>query len=457
MARNSGTTTPVGRGPDVPIDLRDPGEVPWASLDIPDGWSAVARLTEQLATDLDPLAERVATAIGDEVAAYRTGVVPREDVEGSVRRSLGAILVGLAERRGPTQDELAVRRELGTRRALQGIAIDELIEAFHLGYRELWLSLVEAVPTDDPDTSRQLLTAATTVWQWVHAITDALSSAHAATVRSLEARAIASRQRFVELLVNGDLDGSEATRLATSLGLELTGRFVVTAVRGATDDLDAVELQREAEAVPGRHVVVARGPLLVVVTQDARDAPGVPDAPEAPDASGAPDGLGAPEAPDAPAATAPEPTAAELRIAAIGRRLMPEAGIGIGAVRAGLHGARASLQDAEGALAVTDGAATTRFDDVWLWATLGVVGERIGPLLTPGTEVAATHPHLAEAVDAFAEAGFSLSEASRTLALHANTVAYRLDRWEELTGWDPKSFSGLVRSVASLRLRRPPG
>jgi len=432
VARITATTTAARRGADVPIDLRDPGEVPWASLEIPDGWTAVARLTEQLAADLDPLVERAATAIDDEVAAYRTGGVPREDVEASVRRSLGAILVGLAERRGPTQDELAVRRELGTRRALQGIAIDALIEAFHIGYRELWLSLVEAVPTDDPGTSRQLLTAATTVWEWVHAITEALSSAHAATVRSLEARAIASRQRFVELLVNGDLDGSEATRLATSLGLELTGRFVVTVVRGATDDLDAVELQRESEAVPGRHVVVARGPLLVVVTQDV-PAPDVPDAPDAP----------APEAD-------PEPT--ELRIAAIGRTLMPEAGIGIGAARQGLHGARASLQDAEGALAITDGAATTRFDDVWLWATLGGVGDRIGPLLTPGTEVAATHPHLAEAVHAFAEAGFSLSEASRRLALHANPVAYRLDRWEELTGWDPKSFSGLVRSVASLRL-----
>ena len=59
-------------------------------------------------------------------------------------------------------------------------------------------------------------------------------------------------------------------------------------------------------------------------------------------------------------------------------------------------------------------------------------------------------------MDAFAAAGFSVSEASRTLAVHANTVAYRLDRWEELTGWDPRSFNGLVRSVAALRSLPPP-
>jgi hypothetical protein len=425
VARTTGTKPTARRRPDVPIDLRDPGEVPWAALEVPDGWVAVARLTEQVATDLDPLVERVVTAIGDEVAAYRSGTVPREDVEASVRRSLGAILVGLAEHRGPTRDELAIRRELGRRRALQGIGLDALIEAFHVGYRELWLSLVEAVPADDPDASLQLLTAATTVWQWVHAISDALSSAHAATVRSLEARAIASRQRFVELLVAGDLDGSEVVRLGAELGFDPAGRFAVTAVRGASDDLDAVELQRAVEEVPGRHVVVARGPLLVVVTQ---------------------------QAPTAGDAREPETVAPEHLVAAMSRSLVPESGIGVGAARDGLHGARGSLQDAEEALAISQGATTTRFDDVWLWATLDRMGERIAPLVRPGVEVAASHPHLAEAVHAFAEAGFSLSEASRQLELHANTVAYRLDRWAELTGWDPKTFSGLVRSVASLRL-----
>ncbi|MCC5949132.1 MAG: helix-turn-helix domain-containing protein [Nitriliruptoraceae bacterium] len=59
-----------------------------------------------------------------------------------------------------------------------------------------------------------------------------------------------------------------------------------------------------------------------------------------------------------------------------------------------------------------------------------------------GTPVAAEHPHLADAVRTFAEAGFSVSEAGRRLEVHANTVAYRLDRWEELTGWDPAASPG---------------
>ncbi|MCC5870139.1 MAG: helix-turn-helix domain-containing protein [Gammaproteobacteria bacterium] len=140
------------------------------------------------------------------------------------------------------------------------------------------------------------------------------------------------------------------------------------------------------------------------------------------------------------------------RIDAACRQVVPDATIGMGTVRRGLDGARQSIEDAERVLAVLDGSETGLFDELWLWATLADLGPRLDPLLERGTSVAAEHPHLADAVRTFAEAGFSVSEAGRRLEVHANTVAYRLDRWEELTGWDPRSFAGIVRSVAALRL-----
>jgi sugar diacid utilization regulator len=95
----------------------------------------------------------------------------------------------------------------------------------------------------------------------------------------------------------------------------------------------------------------------------------------------------------------------------------------------------------------------TAFEDVWLWATLADAEERLRELLTSGAEVAAKHPHLAQAVAAFGEHGFSVSEAARQLEVPANTVGYRLERWSGLTGWDPRTFDGLVRSLAAIRLR----
>jgi sugar diacid utilization regulator len=188
-------------------------------------------------------------------------------------------------------------------------------------------------------------------------------------------------------------------------------------LRGAAGELDAVDLQRAVDDLPGRHAVAARGALLVTVTQAGLDRGAVLDA---------------------------------------CRDAFPGASLAVGAERRGLGGARDSLTDAELTLAVIEVGATGTFEEAWLWATLQGAATRLGPLLAPGSEVAVAHPHLAEAVEAFAGAGFSVSEAARRLSLHANTVSYRLDRWTELTGWDPRRFPGLVRSVAALRLRERP-
>lgn len=395
------------------IDLERPPIDPWDEVQVPAGWEAVAEIARQVSRGTDDLATHVVSCIRAEIAAYAPGVVPVDDIHASVGRTMDMILVGVAERRRPTDAELTIRRELGVRRALQGLPVDAVIEAYNVGYRELWLALVRALPPDDTHATTQLLEAATTVWGWVHDVSAAMASAHAQTTRRLEARDVGARQRFVELLVGGDIDGPEADSLGRSLGFDPGEGFAVTALRGATDDHDAVELQRRAQELAGTHAVVARGALVVIVSQAGR--------------------------------------AGEVIAAA--RTVVPDATVAAGLERVGLRGARASLVDAELTLALTPEGTTGDFDESWLWATLSGSRERLRSVLAVGREVAEKHPHLAEAVRAFGEHGFSVSEAARRLEVHANTVGYRLDRWAELTGWDARTFAGLVRSLAALRSR----
>ena len=411
MARPSIRPEPAHLRSPVPVDLREPEELPLDRLAVPAGWEPVAALAGEVLADLDELVAHVTGRVEAEVDAYRRGLVPRTDLQASVRRNLEVVLVGLAEHRAPTADELAVRREAGVRRAHQGMPIDQLIAAYHVGYRELWHALVVRVPPEQPQTAAQLLTAATTVWHWTHAVTDAIATTYAATIRTLEAREVGSRQRFVELLVAGDVDSPETVSLCTSLGFDPLEGFRATVVRGATDDLHAIDLQRELDLASDRHAVVTRGLRVVVVSQGE---------------------------------TADE-------VVAVCRRLEPSAALATGRARRGLRGARASLLDAEQTLSITDEGATQHFDEAWLWATLAGADDRIGELLEPGTQVATDHPHLAEAVRALADAGFSVTEAARRLGLHANTVSYRLERWHALSGWDPRDFDGLVRSLAAAR------
>lgn len=399
---------PVTAG--VPIDL-EPRSASWDDLAVPRGWREVARIARTVADDLEPLAAHIVRCVQTEIPAYVPGSIPTADLHASVLRNVEMMLIGVAEHRRPTEDEVTIRRELGVRRALQGLPVDAVIQAYHVGYRELWLALVRALPVDDARATTQLLEAATTVWGWVHDVTDAIATAHTQTIRRLEARVIGARQRFVELLAAGDLDGDEAVRLGRSLGFDPGEAFVVTVLRGAADDHDAVELQRRVEELAGTHAVVARGPAVVVVSQGGET----------------------------------------VHVVDAVRRVVPDATAATGHERVGLRGARASLVDAELTLEVTPAGALSTFDDTWLWATLAGSQERLRALLTVGLEVATTHPHLAHAVRAFGEHGFSVSEAARHLEVHANTVGYRLDRWSELTGWDPRTFPGLVRSLAAIR------
>jgi sugar diacid utilization regulator len=60
--------------------------------------------------------------------------------------------------------------------------------------------------------------------------------------------------------------------------------------------------------------------------------------------------------------------------------------------------------------------------------------------------------YLAQAVLAFGRHGFSIAASAKDLYLQPNTVTYRLDRWQQLTGWNPRSLDGLLNSVVGLKL-----
>jgi hypothetical protein len=405
----------VSSATSTPVDLQPPTGDPWGQVTVPAGWEPIAEIARRVSEGLGVLAERTTTDIIREIPAYAAGRVPREDVTLSVIRNLEMMLIGIAESRGPTPDEIAVRRELGARRAAQGHPIDALIQAYHVGYRELWQELVRAVPEGDTRTADLLLQAATTVWQWVHQLTNAIAEAHAETLHSREAHAIGARQRFLELVVAGDLASDEVLQLAASVGFDHTGRFQAVVARPhAFEGDEPRELQRALdETAGGAHAVVQRGPAIIALLQAAD--------------------LGA----------------ALTAFAGV----LDRAPVGVGLERDGLVGARTSLGDADRAVALADDGPVS-FDGTWLWATLLRASPRLEVLLAPGVTVAAEHPHLAATVEAFAEAGFSVSQTARDLDLHANTVAYRLDRWKELSGWDPRTYDGLSRSLGAILLER---
>ena len=59
---------------------------------------------------------------------------------------------------------------------------------------------------------------------------------------------------------------------------------------------------------------------------------------------------------------------------------------------------------------------------------------------------------LSRTISHFADCNFNVKRTARRLKLHTNTVYFRLNRIRELTGIDPRSYSGLSLLLTTLRM-----
>ncbi|MDX1619354.1 MAG: helix-turn-helix domain-containing protein [Nitriliruptorales bacterium] len=392
-------------------DLQRLPEERWQQLRVPDGWQPVADICLAIREEVAASVTDTVDAIRAEVPLYRNEAIPRDDLIESVERNLEMLLLGIAERRPPTSTEIEIRSALGNRRAHQGFPVDALLQAFHVGYRDLWRRFLKYA--DGDEVSDLLLGAATTMWEWTHRVTDGIGRAHAETSQLLAVRTTNTRHRFLELLLAGQLDGDEMLTLCRTLGFDADGRFAGSVICVSDNaEIGATRLQAELDRLKGVHQVVPHGGRSIVLSQDG-------DQDEFED---------------------------------VIADLLPRGVVGIGFVRQGLRGARLSVGDAERAAAAAGGPGVHSFATSWAWAVLAREHERLDGFLEDGRRVARENPPLAETVEAFANHDFSVTAAARKLHIHPNTATYRLDRWRELTGWDPRTFEGLLRSLAALRI-----
>jgi len=393
-------------------DLEEFGD--WTGLEVPAGWDTVARLCRQVEGRRGAVVDSIVTRILHEIPSYRgSSAVSEADLRASVASNLDMMLRGTAEHRGPRLDELNVRRDLGARRAAQGLPVNDLLQAFVVGYSELWNELVQEARSEDAEAREQLLIAAATVWEWVHEVTDAVGIEYHERLRRHAALTSAIRERLFEALLGGVQDGDEARSLAQDAGFDPDGSFRSIAAVAPADASIPETVATRLTGNPGQQQAVKRGSRILILDQggDVED------------------------------------------VLAVVRTVVGDDAVGVGARREGLHGAALSIGDAERALGLAQRKrAVSHFDADWLAAIVIASEQRLAELLKPGVDAAQQSAELARTVQTFSESGFSMSGTARSLHVHTNTVAYRLARWADLTGWDPRTYDGLSRSLAALSL-----
>jgi hypothetical protein len=375
----------------------------------PDG-HPLRLLCESLQSRLDELSVELTDDIRREIPSY--AAMPLAEQRRTVRVRLGYVLRGLALDVEPTAEDLLEVQTASRRRAYYGLPVQDVLATFHLVSRRLWDELRAAARgTAAEDTAIELVAP---LWLWVQAMSGVVADVYADEAGARYGREAGLRQRFLELLRTGGAPREHTAEIARELGFDPDGEFqalcTTAAVWAAEGRLGL--LQRAAQQVAGKVSCGLSGELMVAITQRG------------------------------------DPADLVTRVIKLGG---DDALVGVGLVRPGLAGAEMSISDAERALVVAEqGGRATAFEDAWLRASLVDSRDRLLPLFAEVRRVAGEQPQLAETVLAFADAGLSLAHAADALRIHPNTVAYRLGQWHKLTGTDPRTFDGLLRSVVGI-------
>lgn len=368
-------------------------------MDVDGGDQRIRRFAAELVGTIAEQGAEVAHSVHERVPFYRDAAsVSREDLEASCVENIRFVLEAIAQ--GVPTDS-APAAATGVRRAQAGVPLPAVLAAYRVGFQVTWQHF--AAEARRQDIPAEAVLAATADAMVAHDVfTEAMSAAYNATVTARIVSQEAERSALVEALLGGAvLDRRTLWEVADLLGLPVTSRFAVVA---------AVLPQPGRFALPGVEADLARAgcrsawrlladvQVGVVEIGDLR----VEQVRELLDTSGARVGL-SPEFDELSGA------ARATELARLAASVAPPEG---GVMRFEDHPVRVA--------AAAGGDIVQR-----------VASEVLGPL----DELADAERYtLLETLRVWIDVGGSSTKAAAQLYCHANTVRYRLRRFEEKTG-----------------------
>lgn len=406
-------------------------------------------LHERVEARTPVLARRMIEAFIGQIPSY--AMLPAEQLGGEVlaicERNLRLFFACIAERRTPTDAELADLRASAARRAEEQVPLEAVLSAYHLGGRIGWQALVEEAHEDEHDV---LAAHGTGLLHYLEAVTGSVATAYLEEQQLIYGEERDARRTFADALLAAAEDASAGpTRdrllaLADRAGVSLADSYVVMALRlGRSSDEQASGV---SPAVAGRRKVrrvVEQTEHLVEASVLSLLDPGgglllVPTTAEGP-----PDLL----------------ERADHLVDELGKAADAEVLAGL-AWRPGWSGVARAAPEAREVLRIavrlgaTSGAFTSQ--EVLLEQALTASSpwtSRLAGLLEPLED----KPDQLATLEAWFGADFDRQETARVLQVHPNTVDYRLQRVAATTGLDLGSARGLQLLGAALLARRVAG
>lgn len=372
---------------------------------------------------VDDIARALVGDVWRQLPGYDEDRMELDDLAGVVIPNIRALLLAVAERRAPLQEELTTAAELGERRAIQGVPIEAVVTSWHKAEREVLFRIATFGPPlpaeEHRHVARQLATA-------IDVMTAASTEAYRRTRTEVAAHLEQIATDLVSRLTGAEpLDPVVIEDRARLVGVAVQEEHRALAVRVDRDD-DPHHMARAQRLVldairpklHSRTVVGSRGDVVVIATPEV---PGLTDI-----------------------------------LARVVQRSKHDAFVvGVGLPRPRFAEVAGSCREAMAALEVArrrpSGPAVVEFAAVAADVLLlenpldsrQVIRSALGPILT--------RPQLIETLAAYLRCGLSTRATAAALDVHENTVTYRMRQiTEALRVSGP---AGLVRADVLMALR----
>jgi hypothetical protein len=182
-----------------------------------------------LLEQIDALAESMAVRIRDEVEFYRTSeTVPLTELRRSTHSHLLFVLQSLGM--GDWQLDTTQARATGRRRAVDGVPLAAIMEAYRVGSRMIWLSIAGYAEAQGLISTTSLLRATSDIWLVQEQFTQAMSGAYREELTVQVLNREHERSALVEALITGRITDTTAMwEAADVLRVSREGPYVVVA------------------------------------------------------------------------------------------------------------------------------------------------------------------------------------------------------------------------------------
>jgi len=390
-------------------------------------------LVEYLKQRADDIGELLARRYREDIVEYRSlpeGFI-EQDVAPTARRNLEVMLHCIESSEELTSDQLLPFRESAIRRFRQGVPIQALLHAYRLWGHTVWEEVLAAPQThENPESA---LALAGMIMKHVDLVSTAVAQSYLSEAAGLIHDREMGRRDLLEALVNGNVP--RISRHAKLHRLEMTGRYQVLLLRWAAGSAAASELLRDSLKIvtarlsepPLRLALVGVRNEEIVAIQELH---------------------------------APTGDRFRARLNDLAAAL-PNFVLGAGRPHDGLAGVARGYVEAQNAIASaplhkSEPRAYLYSDTLLdhLVRTSAFREDLAEETVTPlRNHDAARHTSLLATLRAYVRADFKLVQAAEALRVQPNTVKYRLQKIQEITGHDPFNAEDLTLLALSLRLQ----